>query len=352
MRLRVGLVGLRHPHSQAHLRGLELMDDVEAIYVVEEDADALAQATDRAKVAGAFRELDDLLRRDDVPVVMVLKRNDEAVPAMLRVVAAAKHVMSDKPAARTAGELARALDAAAQRKVLLSVFYSNRWRPDFRQALRIRQGGALGRLMSAEMRLITTSVALRNPRGWLFKKAIAGGGMLHWLGCHYIDLLRYVTGEEVTAVSAMIGTLSGEAIDVEDVATVSLRLSNGALATLHMGYMIASGRPGYIHPPYDLYFGLRGTLGRVWTEPGPGDLNLVLETVAPGWDYAKRHSFSYRLPESEAYAGVYGMDFLRVFFRAALEGGQPPVTGEDAVKVLQIIEAAYVSSATGRTVAL
>ena len=78
----------------------------------------------------------------------------------------------------------------------------------------------------------------------------------------------------------------------------------------------------------------------------------MLESTAPGWDHARRHTFAYGLPQSDAYAGVFGMDFLRAFFRAALEGGRPPVTGEDALQVLRIVEAAYRSSATGRTVDL
>jgi predicted dehydrogenase len=352
MKLKVGLIGLAHPHAAGHLRELELLDDVEAIYVADADAAALAGVRDRPKVAATFADLDALLGRDDVPVLVVLRRNDESVPAMLRAVEAGKHVIADKPAARTADELARLLDAAARRGVLVSVYYQNRWSPEYRQAARLREAGALGRLLSAEMRMVTTAVALRNPGGWLFSKAAAGGGILHWLGCHAIDLLRFVSGEEVTTVSALVGTLSGEAIDVEDVATVSLRLSGGALATLHAGYLIAGGTPGYLSATYDQYFGVRGTLGRLWTQPGADDLTLVLESTAPGWDHARRHTFAYRLPQSDAYAGVFGMDFLRAFFRAALEGGRPPVTGEDALKVLRIVEAAYRSSATGRTVDL
>ena len=352
MKLKVGIVGLSHPHAPGHLRTLELMDDVEAIYLVEEDPAILERFKDRQKVAGAFTELDDLLRRDDVPVLEVLKRNDEAVPVMMRVIEAGKHVISDKPAARTADELAPLLDAAAKKNLVVSVHYTNRWNPEYEQVRHLRQSGALGRLVSAEFRVITTSVRSRNPRHWLFSKKLAGGGILHWLGCHQIDMLRYVSGEEVTAVSAICRTLSGEDIDVEDVATVSLSLSGGALATIHAGYMIQGGSKGDILPSYDVPFGLRGTLGRIWLESGPGDTKLTLQSVAPGWDHAGHHTFSYTMHGSEAYGGRYGIDFVRAIFRAALEGGKPPVTGEDALKVLQIVEAAYKSSETGRTVTL
>jgi predicted dehydrogenase len=354
LNLKVGMLGLTHPHARLQLRGLELMDDVEAIYIVEEDASLLAQARDRPKVAGTFTQLDALLRRDDVPVLMVMKPSYETLPLVQRALAAGKHVMGDKPMVRTADEMARLVETAAQKNVLVGVFYCYRWRPQNQRFARLRHEGALGdRLLSAEVRMVTTSVTLRDPRSWLFQKELAGGGVLHWLGCHEIDWLRHVTGEEVTAVSAMVGTLSGEVVDVEDVATISMRLSGGALATLHTGYMITGGAPGYEGTAYDTYHALRGNLGLAWTGPGTNeDQDVLLESSAPSWNHAIRHTFSYRLPKSDAYAGVYGMDFLRAFFRAALEGSEPPITGEDNLKTLRVIEAAYLSSATGRMIRL
>lgn len=352
MKLKVGVIGVTHPHSKAHLRSLELLNEVEEIYLADDDTDALASLQDLSKVSTTFTNFQDLLRRDDIPVVIVLKRNDESVSVMTQVVEAGKHVITDKPAARTADELAGLLDLADKKNVLFSVFYTNRWRPELRQALSLRESGALGRLLSIEFRTITSSVSHRNPHHWLFNKNLAGGGILHWLGCHQFDLLRYLTGEEVTSVSAMTRTLSGESIDVEDVATVMLQMSSGALATLHAGYMIQSGPTGYMQAGYDSDFGMRGTAGRIWIEKGSSQETLALESTAPKWRNVQRHTFAYTLAPSEAYGGAAGMDFLRTIFKATLEGEKAPVTGIDALKALQIIEAAYLSSDKGKTITL
>ena len=64
--------------------------------------------------------------------------------------------------------------------------------------------------------------------------------MLTWLGCHYIDLMRYMTGDEIVSVQAEIATRSVEKIDVEDVAVLSMRLKSGAVASLHVGYMLGA----------------------------------------------------------------------------------------------------------------
>jgi predicted dehydrogenase len=352
--IRIGVAGVTHPHAPAHLRNLELMDEIEGVILYDEDPGALEPLRERPKVLAVTTSLDELMRRDDVPVLFSLLRHDQAASAILRMVRAGKHVIAEKPVTRTAAELEVILDAAARRGVQVGAFYQNRWHPAFRQARELREAGALGRLMSVEARLVTTQVRLRNPRHWLFRRSLAGGGILSWLGCHYLDLVRYLTGEEIVAVSAHTATLSGEPIDVEDVAVLTFQLSNGALGTLHSGYLLAGGRPGYLSPGYDTYIGLRGTQGRLSVQQGPGprDTTLLLESLASGWDHAAERRYVMTLPESEGYGGLAGRDFLRRFLAAALEGGEPVATGQDALAVLRIIEAAYTSATEGRTVRL
>ena len=59
--------------------------------------------------------------------------------------------------------------------------------------------------------MITTQVGLRNPSHWLFQHAGAGGRILSWLGCYWLDLLRYLSGQEVAAVGALLGTFGRKA---------------------------------------------------------------------------------------------------------------------------------------------
>ena len=61
--------------------------------------------------------------------------------------------------------------------------------------------------------MVTSQVKFRNPKHWLFDRSISGGGILSWLGCHYIDLLCYIMAADITSVSAVVDTLSGEDID-------------------------------------------------------------------------------------------------------------------------------------------
>ena len=196
-----------------------------------------------------------------------------------------------------------------------------------------------------------TRVAARNPANWLFNNAYAGGGILSWLGCHYIDMIRYVTGDEIVAVSAEVATRSGEAIDVEDVAILSLRFRSGAVGSLHAGYMMALSGGGYHNKAgYDTYGGFNGQLGRItWSSPS-SPTKISAESIHPAWASAPQRTFDLPLAESPAYGGVSGENFMRGFIQAAQGQGEAWTSGSDALQVARIVDAAYESSRTGRRI--
>jgi len=76
---------------------------------------------------------------------------------------------------------------------------------------------------------------------WFFKKDAAGMGAMADLGIHKTDLLQYLTGEKITDVSAMMGTLdkrdeTGELITVDDNAVCLFRLESGAVGTMTVSW--------------------------------------------------------------------------------------------------------------------
>ena len=301
----------------------------------------------------AYDDPEALLGDECVPVVALALPNDETAAMVVRAAAAGKHVLCEKPCARSATEFGPAIDALAAAKRRFCAYYVWRANPAIIEMRRLLQEGAIGRLTSVEMRMVTTQVGLRDPRHWLFRRAIAGGGIVSWLGCHWLDLLRYVSGEEVVAVSAMLGTVSGEAIDVEDVAAVSLRLSGGAVAGLHAGYLLPQGRAGYENPGYDMGLIFRGTGGTLAHAGFGAEQTLTLDTAVPGWATAPRLVQHYTLPQAPAYGGEHGAEFVRRFLRAALEGeGESPAGPKDALAVLRLLDAVYASAAAERTVPL
>ncbi len=354
MTLTIGMIGLTNPHTRAHLSTLDTHDRVTEIAAYDPDPDARAAAANTwPKVETTYDDLDALLARDDIPAVLIHVPNDQAPEVVIKAARAGKHVMCEKPCARTADEFRPVVNELDRYNVRFTTFYNWRRHPAVRKMRELIVAGALGRLTSIELRIVTTQVRLRDPSHWLFKHDVAGGGILSWLACHYIDMMRYLTGQEVASVAALAGTLSGEDISVEDVATVSFRLTEGALATLHAGYLLSTGRAGYEGARNDTAIIFRGTHGTLSLVERRGAPVVKLQTIAPEWKTAPDQTLRFALPAVEAYGGAHGLAFVDDFIQASLDGvGQVPVTADDALRLLEILDAIYLSVEQERVVHL
>jgi predicted dehydrogenase len=352
-KVKAALVGVQHPHSRAHLRTLQQLPEVEEIVLWDPDANVLAamKEAEGGKISTTTTDLDALMADRGWSFAIVAVRNDLGPDIFTCVLESKRHLLAEKPIGRNASETQRVLAAAKANEMQLGVCYTNRTNPVIDEARRLVGKGLLGPLMSMEVRTITTQVRTRKPDHWLFKHEYAGGGMLSWLGCHYIDLMRYLTYDEIVAVSAETATRSGENIDVEDVAALALRFRSGAVGTLHTGYTLALSGSGYHNPAgKDNYVAINGRLGRLfWSSKGTAT-DLIVETTHPTWASAPQRQLHFDVATSPSYGGVAGEQFVREFILATQGEGVSPASGEDALQVARIVDAAYESSRTGRRV--
>ena len=119
---------------------------------------------------------------------------------------------------------------------------------------------------------VTSSVPVRGETNPIFDRHSMGGGILHWLGIHDIDLIQWLSGEPIVRVQAMSATTSSDAIDVEDTISVQFQLAGGAIGTMHFAYALP--RPGGSG-----YMALRGTDASVSI-----DASGATEWIGPGYD--------------------------------------------------------------------
>lgn len=300
------------------------------------------------KIAHIGADLDAILAQSDLAFAILCVRHDRMAEIALRVAAAGKHLVTEKPAGLTSAEILAVQRTAANSGVVACVLYPRRFHPCITAARSLAQSEAIGPLYSAECRFLTTQVKFRNPESWLFRRSQAGGGILLWLGCHCLDLLQHVTGDEIAEVGAFFATRSGEAINVEDTAALTLRFRSGAVGTFHAGYTLAYDGHGYVNTAgYDSYLAFNGRNGRIiWPDLEP---RLLVERArAPGSAPMSEEKF-LTLP-STSYGAAAGEVFLRKFIAAMQGKGPPPTTLEDAVRTARIIEAAEESSSSGRIV--
>jgi len=348
MRLfKVGVAGLRHPHTAAYLQTFRTLPEIELAAAWDDDEAARHNEVLTAGIGAIEERFEDLLAREDLDFIAVLLPNVEAPAAAIRAARAGKHLLVEKPMARTSAQLREVLDVARQEHVKVTTGYLWRYHPICQDLRRFIDEGVLGQLWSCEARMVTTTVKVRGPEHWLFRDALSGGGILNWLGVHWLDLLRYLVGE-IEAVTALTANVGGEDMDVEDVASVALRFANGAVGSLYAGYLIPGGLP----EGYDTTLILRGSSGWAAFDPAADDKVLHLRSTHPAWQSAPARTIRYHLPQVAAYGGQHGIHHLRDFLAAIVEDREPLVNGQEALRTLEVVEAIHEAARTGQVVQL
>jgi UDP-N-acetyl-2-amino-2-deoxyglucuronate dehydrogenase len=352
-RLRVAVVGLEHYHVTGWARTIELLaDDLEIVALYDRDPGAgrrlaplfvdpaLPRALDeRYRALPMDTDLQRLIEQHQPDVALVTLPDRDAPEAIERLGTAGVHLVVDKPAARSAAEARRAFAAARAGGARVVVGLTRRYSPAARAAKRFVQSGSLGRLVTGEAIFAAASVVVRGRQNPLFDARLSAGGVLAWLGVHDLDALPWLAGEPVVEVQAMTARRATDDLAVEDVASVALRLAGGAIVTIHHAYALPARG-------YRAHLALRGLDASI--EMGLGE-ELTIVTRDPDGDGLREERQTFAVPEVPGY-GASGLEAVRDLVAAIREGRDPAVTGEDLVRALELIEAAYESATRGRIV--
>lgn len=341
------------PHTGNYLSTLPLMDGIDEVAVCDLQGGALF---DRARdvlgerMGKTYTDVAACLADGPYLFALISLDNQAVVPAIRASLEAGLHVFTEKTGGRSYAEFAPQERYAREHGLHIGMAYLNRFRPSVLDARKVIADGAIGRLYGFYVQSIATHARGRSPEtNWTFSKELAGGGYLIWLGCHYLDLLRYVTSSEVTRVAAMTGVVSGLPLEVEDAAGMTLQLDDGAIGTANFGYYLDSGKP---HGGKQSAITVWGELGWVRMYPGEdNELPLEIYSTHPDYSAVPYRSVSYgHRTVGKAYGSALGLDFMNMFVDACRGTSSPPIDAGDAGAVLRILDATYESAATGRHV--
>jgi predicted dehydrogenase len=222
--MRIGIVGCGLIGSK---RAAALSGDP-LVAVCDRDAARAAALAARHPGAAAVT-LDELLARSEA--VVVATTNDHLAAITRQAVEAGRHVLVEKPAARSAAELEPLARLAANRGVTVRVGYNHRFHPAAQKAREILAGGACGPLMFVRARY-GHGGRKGYDREWRANPLIAGGGELIDQGVHLIDLSRWFMGEEFADTTGRLLTAYWN-MPVEDNAFLILTTKAGRIAHLH-----------------------------------------------------------------------------------------------------------------------
>ena len=186
-----------------------------------------------ARACGATSQSDwrDVIAREDVDIVIVATTNESLAPIALAAIEAGKHVLVEKPGARSVGEIEPLITAAKARDVRVRVGFNHRYHPALQKARELIDDGACGDLMFVRGRY-GHGGRIGYDKEWRADPALAGGGELIDQGVHVIDLARWFLGD-FTRVEGYAGTYFWQ-MPVDDNAFLLLRTEKNLAAFLHV----------------------------------------------------------------------------------------------------------------------
>jgi predicted dehydrogenase len=166
----------------------------------------------------------------NVDIVVIATPHDSLAEITMAAIKAGKHVLVEKPAARSAAELEPVVAEAERRHAFVRVGFNHRYHRAFRKARELVDSGALGELMFIRARY-GHGGRVGYEKEWRSVPAISGGGELIDQGVHLIDLSRWFLGD-FTHVSGTAQTYFWN-MEVDDNAFLMLRTQAGQVAFLH-----------------------------------------------------------------------------------------------------------------------
>ena len=358
-KLRIGIIGCGGIANGKHMPALAKLEEkaemVAFCDIIEERAVEAAEkfGTKDAKVYTDYKEL---LKDETIDLVHVCTPNRSHGFITVDALESGKHVMCEKPMAKTYADAKAMLDAAKRTGKMLTIGYQNRQCAQNQYAKAAVEAGELGEIYYAQ------ALALRRRAvptwGVFLDEYEQGGGPLIDIGTHALDLTlwimnnyepKMVVGNTFRKLADNPPEKQGNAwgiwdpkkFTVEDAAFGYIVMKNGAVVNLMSSWAIN------MHRYNEASYVLCGTEGGITNTDG-----VKFNTVRHGRQTVEDASMT---AGGAAYfegqsSGEPSLDEMTQWLDAVINGAKPCVLPEQAIVVTQILEAIYTSAKTGQPV--
>lgn len=353
-KIRVGIVGCGGIANGKHLPAMKRNGNFEITAFCDLIAERAKKAkeeygTKDAKVFGDYTEL----LKEDLDAVYVLTPNKSHAMISIAAMKAGKHVMCEKPMAKTYEEAKEMVRVSEETGKILNIGYQNRFRPDSQYLKKACENGDLGEVYYAKAHAVRRRAV--PTWGVFLNEEEQGGGPLIDIGTHALDLTLWmmdnyepesVTGSvyrklaDQTDQGNAFGAWDPKEYTVEDSAFGFIKMKNGVTIHLESSWALNTLDVG------EAQTSLCGT--KAGADMGKGlRINRVnfdrqcvetpdLETGGVAFFEGKAENESDREQ--------------KVFYNAVAKGEPQTVKPRQAMVVTQLLEAIYESARTGKTV--
>jgi predicted dehydrogenase len=326
----MGIVGFDHPHVLRFAPMLAARPDVDLRWIAATGPNA-GPAEAMARTLGcAYLEEPG----EGVDAAYLATRPGDHLPTVRRLAADGVHVLCDKPIALTAEDGLAIVETAAAAGIHLMVPFNPRGQLGPRAVRDRIEDGSLG-----DVRLVHVvkvgKVPLSIPgidASWLVDPVQAGFGGFGDIGMHAMDALRWLVGREAVRAYARIHAGPHPELPLDSIGTATIEFEGGAIATVTAGWANPAGFPSFL----DARFEVVGTNAAARVATPYQDIRLADGTRAERIAVTRNDA-------------AWNLD---AFVGSVLRDEEPPITGLDGLRALELMLACYRSSAIGEEVAV
>ncbi len=354
-KLKIGIIGCGGIANGKHMPALKKLDNVEMVAfcdIIKERAEKAAKefGTEGAKVYTDYKEL---LKDNSIDVIHVCTPNREHSFITVDSLEAGKHVMCEKPMAKTYAEAKEMLDAAKRTGKKLSIGYQNRQNPEAQYIKKCCDAGELGEIYFAKAHAIRRRAV--PTWGVFLNEEEQGGGPLIDIGTHALDLTlwmmnnykpKMVVGSsyrklaDQTETANAFGDWDPKEYTVEDSAFGFIKMENGATIFLESSWALNT------LDVKEAKCSLCGTLGGADMEGG-----VRINGVKNNRQYIETPDLNAGGVAFYEGGSASPADLeAKYWIDSIINDTDPVVLPEQAIVITQILEAIYESSKTGKPV--
>ncbi|NCO20759.1 MAG: inositol 2-dehydrogenase [Rhodobacterales bacterium] len=322
--LGAGRIGQVHAGAIASVPGATL--------VAVADPVAAAAAHVRDTFGAELRSIDAIAASRDVDAVVICTPTDTHADLIERLVTAGKAVFCEKPVDLSLARVKACLAHVDAAKGTLMVGFQRRFDPDFNA---LKSAIDAGRIGAVEMVTLTS----RDPGAPPVDYIKRSGGIFRDMTIHDFDVARWLLGEEVAHVQAAASVLTDPAIGAAgdfDSANVILTTASGKHCTITNTRRATYG--------YDQRIEVHGSLGSVSAH----NTHTARIEIADADGYHRPPLLDFFMSR---YTAAYAAE-IAAFVHCVNTGAPTPTTGHDGMMALALAEAALLSVAEGRRVAM
>lgn len=335
--IRVGIIGQGRSGYSIHAAHLSQDPQYQIVAVADLLPERCRHAEEEFGCTG-YEDYRDLLKRDDLDLVVNATPSHLHVPVTLDLLKAGLNVVCEKPLARRAEEVDRLLAAAREAGVVFTIYQQSRYAPYFRQIRKVIDSGVLGRIVMIKIGFNGFS----RRWDWQTLQEYNGGNLLN-TGPHPLDQALQLFGPEMPQVTCVMDRANTFG-DAEDFVKILLTGKDRPLIDLEISSCDAY--PLYTYHLHGTRGGLTGTTGALkwrYYKPEEAPEQHLIREPLPGQQYCREeltwHEEEWQVsPEEKDLFGTMSQQYYADLYKTLVEGAPLVITPEQVRRQIAVIE--------------